>query len=115
MILCIGTDFRHKNRIFALRMLEQLQRRHQWGGYLVLVGPAVSSGSSTADEAEVIALRPRLADAVLHSQRSARQRKRGCSTAPGSSSTRPCTRGSGSSRSRRQITVSPACGPGARR
>jgi GT2 family glycosyltransferase/glycosyltransferase involved in cell wall biosynthesis len=65
VILCIGTDFRHKNRTFALRMLEQLQRRHRWGGYLVLVGPAVSRGSSSADEAEVIALRPRLADAVL--------------------------------------------------
>ena len=64
-ILCIGTDFRHKNRIFALRMLEQLQRRHDWNGYLLLVGPRVSRGSSTADEAEVLALRPRLADAVV--------------------------------------------------
>ncbi len=64
-IVCIGTDFRHKNRIFALRMLEQLQRRHQWDGYLVLVGPRVTRGSSTADEAEMITLRPRLADAVL--------------------------------------------------
>ncbi len=65
VILCIGTDFRHKNRIFAMRMLEQLQRRHQWDGYLVLVGPAVSTGSSSSDEAEVVALRPRLADSVL--------------------------------------------------
>jgi GT2 family glycosyltransferase len=65
LIVCIGTDFRHKNRIFALRMLEQLQRRHGWGGYLVLVGPRVTLGSSTADEAELITLRPRLGDAVI--------------------------------------------------
>ena len=64
-MLCIGTDFRHKNRVFALRMLEQLQRRHNWNGYLLLVGPPVSRGSSIADEAEVIALRPRLADSVI--------------------------------------------------
>ena len=64
-ILCIGTDFRHKNRVFALRMLEQLQRRHDWNGFLMLVGPPVSRGSSTADEAEVVTLRPRLADSVI--------------------------------------------------
>ncbi len=64
-IVCIGTDFRHKNRIFALRMLEQLQLRHQWDGYLVLVGPRVTRGSSTAEEAELVAVRPRVAGAVL--------------------------------------------------
>lgn len=64
-ILCIGTDFRHKNRVFTLRVLEQLQQRHAWKGFLVLVGPRVSLGSSAADEAEVIALRPRLADSVI--------------------------------------------------
>ena len=65
-ILCIGTDFRHKNRIFALRMLEQLQHRHDWQGYLLLVGPRVAEGSSTSDEAEVIALHPRLAGTALN-------------------------------------------------
>ena len=44
---------------------EQLQRRHDWDGYLLLVGPRVSRGSSTADEAEATALRPSLADAVV--------------------------------------------------
>ena len=64
-ILCIGTDFRHKNRTFALRVLEELQRRHDWDGYLLLVGPAVAEGSSTADEAEFLALRPAVAARVL--------------------------------------------------
>ena len=65
-ILCIGTDFRHKNRIFALRMLEQLQRRHDWSGYLVMVGPRVSAGSSLADEEELLLMRPRVSNAVLN-------------------------------------------------
>ena len=64
-ILCLGTDFRHKNRIFALRMLEQLRRRHDWRGYLLLVGPRVAQGSSAPDEAEEIALRPGLGESVL--------------------------------------------------
>lgn len=50
-ILCIGTDFHHKNRLFALRVLEQLQRRHGWEGWLLLAGPRVAQGSSHAEEA----------------------------------------------------------------
>ena len=34
-ILCIGTDYRHKNRVFAIRMLNQMRRRHGWNGVLV--------------------------------------------------------------------------------
>jgi GT2 family glycosyltransferase len=64
-ILCIGTDFRHKNRVFALRVLEQLQRRHGWQGYLLLAGPVVSQGSSAPEESQMLALRPRLAGAEL--------------------------------------------------
>ena len=64
-ILCIGTDFRHKNRVFALRVLDQLQRRHGWRGYLLLVGPTVAQGSSTPEESQMLALRPQVADAVL--------------------------------------------------
>ncbi len=65
-ILCIGTDFRHKNRIFALRVLDQLQLRHGWDGYLVMVGPRVSRGSSLPDEEELLVMRPRLASHVLN-------------------------------------------------
>ena len=64
-MLCIGTDFRHKNRIFALRLLDELQRRHDWRGYLLLVGPRVAEGSSAPDEAEMLALHPRVAEAVI--------------------------------------------------
>jgi GT2 family glycosyltransferase len=65
VILCIGTDFRHKNRLFALRILEQLQRRHDWRGYLLLVGPRVDWGSSVPGETEFLSARPRVAQAVV--------------------------------------------------
>jgi GT2 family glycosyltransferase len=64
-ILCIGTDFRHKNRVFAMRLLDQLQQRHDWPGYLLLVGPHVAAGSSASDEAEVLALHPHVASRVI--------------------------------------------------
>lgn len=65
VLFCLGTDFRHKNRLFALRLVEQLQRRHDWPGRLVLAGPRVQNGSSMGDEAAFLATRPRVADAVI--------------------------------------------------
>jgi glycosyltransferase involved in cell wall biosynthesis len=64
-ILCIGTDFRHKNRLFALRIVERLQARHGWEGRLLFVGPRVSRGSSIRDEATMRERNPRLEEAVL--------------------------------------------------
>jgi GT2 family glycosyltransferase len=64
-IMCIGTDFRHKNRIFALRILQQLRRRHGWDGRLLLIGPRVTYGSSVPDEEALFARDPELAAAVL--------------------------------------------------
>jgi GT2 family glycosyltransferase/glycosyltransferase involved in cell wall biosynthesis len=65
MLLCLGTDFRHKNRLFALRLLEALRRRQDWDGMLVLAGPRVSHGASAGEEALYLATRPDLAEAVL--------------------------------------------------
>jgi GT2 family glycosyltransferase/glycosyltransferase involved in cell wall biosynthesis len=64
-IVCLGTDFRHKNRLFALRLLDALRRRHRWEGRLVFVGPRVSYGSSIPDEEALLADRPDLAAAVI--------------------------------------------------
>jgi len=64
-LLCLGTDFRHKNRMFALRLVEALREQHGWKGKLVLAGPRVSDGSSAGEEAAYLATRPELADAVL--------------------------------------------------
>ncbi len=65
VLLCLGTDFRHKNRVFALRLLEALREERGWDGMLVLAGPRVSHGSSRGEEAAYLATRPELADAVL--------------------------------------------------
>jgi glycosyltransferase involved in cell wall biosynthesis len=65
VLLCLGTDFRHKNRIFSLRLLEELQRRHEWRGRLVFAGPAVPYGSSRPDEERLLSDRPRLREALL--------------------------------------------------
>lgn len=58
ILLCLGTDFRHKNRAFALRLLESLQARHGWTGRLVLAGPRVAEGSSLGDEDAFLTTRP---------------------------------------------------------
>jgi glycosyltransferase involved in cell wall biosynthesis len=54
ILLCLGVDFLHKNRLFALRVLEQLQLRHRWEGHLVLAGPQASPGSSAPDDQEFL-------------------------------------------------------------
>jgi glycosyltransferase involved in cell wall biosynthesis/GT2 family glycosyltransferase len=49
-LLCLGTDFLHKNRVFALALFAALRREHGYAGRLVLAGPHAASGTSTADE-----------------------------------------------------------------
>jgi GT2 family glycosyltransferase/glycosyltransferase involved in cell wall biosynthesis len=64
-LLCLGTDFRHKNRVFALRLLDALRNEQDWDGQLVLAGPRVQGGSSAGEEAAYLASRPELARSVL--------------------------------------------------
>lgn len=61
LIVCLGADYRHKNRAFALRVVTALQREHDWPGWLVLAGPHMPVGSSAEQEAELLATDPRLA------------------------------------------------------
>jgi glycosyltransferase involved in cell wall biosynthesis len=63
-LLCLGSDLRHKNRPFALRLLAAL-RDAGWDGKLVLAGAHVPHGSSRAEEDELLAESPALAEAVL--------------------------------------------------
>lgn len=62
-LLCLGTDFRHKNRAFALRVLRSLRDRG-WDGDLVFAGAHVAIGSSASDEAAYLSLHPDLAEHV---------------------------------------------------
>ncbi len=64
-LFCLGTDFRHKNRLFALRLLASLRERHGWGGRLVLAGTHIPHGSSLQLERDFLAQRPELAEAVV--------------------------------------------------
>jgi GT2 family glycosyltransferase/glycosyltransferase involved in cell wall biosynthesis len=64
-LLCLGTDFRHKNRLFAMRLLYALRVRHGWDGRLVLAGPNVAHGSSIADETAWELAHPAAAASIL--------------------------------------------------
>lgn len=64
-MLCLGTDFLHKNRLFALRILQRLQADHGWDGTLVFAGSTVAHGSSRPQEARLLAAHPELAKRVL--------------------------------------------------
>lgn len=64
-LLCLGTDFRHKNRVFAMRLLEALRRRHGWERCLVLAGAHVAQGSSAGDEAHYLTVHPELGEHVF--------------------------------------------------
>jgi len=64
-LLCLGTDFRHKNRLFALRLLASLREDHDWRGSLVLAGTHIPHGSSLEIERAFLRERPELREAVL--------------------------------------------------
>jgi glycosyltransferase involved in cell wall biosynthesis len=65
LLVCIGADYAHKNRPFALRLAGALHARHGWNGRLVLAGPHVARGSSSDLERAVIEADPALASLVL--------------------------------------------------
>jgi glycosyltransferase involved in cell wall biosynthesis len=62
-LLYIGNDFRHKNRLFAIKLLAELRARG-WEGSLALVGAHMEDGSSRGDEAAHLCSRPELAEHV---------------------------------------------------
>ncbi len=64
-LLILGVDFRHKNRLFGLKILQHLRKRYQWDGSLVLAGLTATQGSSHQDEAEFLAQHPELEPYVL--------------------------------------------------
>ncbi len=65
MLLCLGTDFRHKNRVFALRLLHALSDGHGWPGHLVFAGAAIPDGSSRPAEGAYLRAHPELAGRVV--------------------------------------------------
>jgi glycosyltransferase involved in cell wall biosynthesis/GT2 family glycosyltransferase len=57
-LLCLGTNFRHKNRVFAMKLLGELQSRHGWPGWLVFAGPHAAMGTSEQEEGAFLAGNP---------------------------------------------------------
>jgi glycosyltransferase involved in cell wall biosynthesis len=64
-LLCIGADYAHKNRPFALELTAELRRAHGWRGSLVLAGGHVAHGSSADAERHVTETLPELDQAVV--------------------------------------------------
>jgi glycosyltransferase involved in cell wall biosynthesis len=65
LMLCLGSDYHHKNRLFALEVHRRLRTRHGWNGVLVLAGAHVPYGSSRAEEAEFLLRHPELEESVV--------------------------------------------------
>lgn len=63
-VLVLGADFCHKNRLFALKVMEHMILGG-FGGRLVLAGPQASPGSSRWEEDEYLSLRPGLSEHVV--------------------------------------------------
>ena len=63
-LVCLGADYAHKNRPFAIELLAALRERG-WPGRLVLCGARVPHGSSHEREVELLARDPELARLVM--------------------------------------------------
>jgi glycosyltransferase involved in cell wall biosynthesis len=59
-LLCLGTDFTHKNRLFALQVVLRMIGRQRWRGRLVLAGPHARPGSSAPAERAFLLAHPEL-------------------------------------------------------
>jgi hypothetical protein len=64
-LLALGTDYMHKNRPFAMALVDELATRHGWDGLLVLAGAHQPHGSSAAQEQSVLRERPELGARIL--------------------------------------------------
>jgi glycosyltransferase involved in cell wall biosynthesis len=60
LILVLCNSYFHKNRVFALRVGEELRAEHGWTGVLVFAGGSPPEGSSVADERAFLVQHPKL-------------------------------------------------------
>jgi glycosyltransferase involved in cell wall biosynthesis len=65
LLVCLGADYQHKNRPFAIELLHALRARHGWSGCLVLAGPHVPLGSSRDQEQALLSEHPDLMESVI--------------------------------------------------
>jgi glycosyltransferase involved in cell wall biosynthesis len=65
MIVCVGADYAHKNRPFAIELLRALVEREEWDGSLVLAGAHVHYGASREEERRLLTADDALAARVI--------------------------------------------------
>ncbi|HEY1689707.1 MAG TPA: glycosyltransferase [Solirubrobacteraceae bacterium] len=65
LLVCLGADYAHKNRPFAIALVAALARRHGWRGRLVLAGGHVTHGSSADEERILLKQDPLAAELVI--------------------------------------------------
>ncbi len=63
-LLMLGTNFKHKNRVYALRLLSTLVTEYRWSGHLVFAGPKVACGGSVAEEEWALRHQPEIRSRV---------------------------------------------------
>jgi glycosyltransferase involved in cell wall biosynthesis len=59
-LLFIGNSYLHKNRLFALRVVDELTRNHGWDGAIVCAGSRPRDGASVNEERAFLQYQPRL-------------------------------------------------------
>lgn len=65
-LLMLGSDYRHKNRVYAIRVLHELVTQYNWSGNLVFAGPHVDKRASSRDDEErIIRQHPLLKERIL--------------------------------------------------
>ncbi|MEN3343219.1 MAG: hypothetical protein V7644_2623 [Actinomycetota bacterium] len=64
-LLVLGNDYLHKNRLYAIRLLESLAAEHGWRGRLVLAGEHAGFGGSAPLERAYLAGHPETARRVV--------------------------------------------------
>jgi glycosyltransferase involved in cell wall biosynthesis len=62
----LGTNYRHKNRPFALRLFASLLEEYAWPGNLVFAGGAKLAGGSSREESHEIEQHPALQGRVIN-------------------------------------------------
>ncbi|MBV7332471.1 glycosyltransferase [Chloroflexi bacterium TSY] len=64
LLMVLGTNFKHKNRVYAIRLFQELVRLYQWSGQLTFAGNPVAFGDSSAEEEAALHAVPELSHRI---------------------------------------------------